>query len=45
MDNVDDFNEDLSVEMVRLSSATVGFVVGFDAETVGALLPSPPLHH
>ena len=28
---------------MRLSSATVGFVGGLSAETVGALLPSPPL--
>ena len=46
---VDDFSEDLGAETVRLSSATVGFVVGkrfvggLSAEMVGALLPSPPL--
>ena len=28
---------------MRLSSATVGFMGGLSAETVGALLPSPPL--
>ena len=28
---------------MRLSSATVGFVGGLSAETVGAFLPSPPL--
>ena len=31
---VDDFSEDLSAKTVRLSSAMVGFVVGFGAETV-----------
>ena len=34
MDNVDDFSEDLGAETVRLSSAMVGFVVGFGAKTV-----------
>ena len=31
---VDDFSEDLGAETVRLSSATVGFVVRFGAESV-----------
>ena len=34
MENVNDFSEDLDAKMVRLCSATVGFVVGFGAETV-----------
>ena len=32
MDSVDDFSEDLNAETVRLSSATVGFMVGFGAK-------------
>ena len=55
MENVDDFSEDLDAKMVRLSSATVGFVVGFGAETVrgwfqcqngrcsSSLISTPPL--
>ena len=34
IDSVDDFGEDLGTETMRLSSATVGFVVGFGAETI-----------
>ena len=34
IDSVDDFDEDLGAKIVRLSSATVGFMVGFDVEMV-----------
>ena len=34
MDSVDDFSEDLGAETVRLSSATVGFMVGFGAKMI-----------
>ena len=34
IDSVDNFSEDLGAETVRLSSAMVGFVVGFGAEMV-----------
>ena len=34
IDSVDDCNKDLGAKIVRLSSAMVGFVVGFGAETV-----------
>ena len=57
MDSVDDFNEDLGAKTVRLSSAMVGFVVGFNAETIrgwsqcrngwcsSSLTSTPPLGH
>ena len=34
IDSVDDFSKDLGAETVRLSSATVGFVVGFGVKMV-----------
>ena len=57
MDSVDDFSKDLGAKTGRLSLAMVGFMVGFNAETIrgwsqcqngwcsSSLTSTPPLGH